>query len=565
MSNFKQIVKSFILENELIGRGETVVAGVSGGADSVCLFHLLRELRDELSFDMCVVHINHMIRDSAAEDAEFVRGLCEEYDIDFYLKNIDIPALVEKSGRSEEEVGRDARYKAFEEIAEHIGIGHIEMKNAPSIVIATAHNQNDQAETMLHNLFRGSRLTGLAGIKPKRARGEFMLIRPILILERTEIEEYLNENGYTWRTDETNLKDDYTRNRIRHHILPYAEQEINTGAIKHTAEAAEYLGELDDYLERQTELAEQRILINVKLSSSEQKAYSYSKEPEYTETDQLAEADPSTEENTSAKVIPKTGEESCRSLSYDLVEYRKEPTLIRKRLLMRGLKKLLPGIKDVTATHLDDLDRMCLQRKGSASINLPYRIKAVRSYDKLTISLTYNSKETGSSNFIDRKEFESDKTQKENPSNIIDKSEDELYNTHNDPASYTIDRDALERGEIVSVDVPNLGSVVLSLTSYDPKGKIPDGEYTKWLDYDKIKHSMQFRKRCKGDLIQVGNGTKSLKKFMIDEKIPSDDRNNMFILMDGDAVVWLPFYRIGSSYKVDSTTERILEVTLDRR
>ena len=296
MKDLKQTVKNFILENELIGRGETVIAGVSGGADSVCLFHLLRQLGEEVSFDLKVVHINHMIRDSAHEDAEFVQKLCEGYGIDFFLKEIDIPSLVENSGRSEEEVGRDERYRAFEETAGKIRNNYKRSENSAegenseagsfsgerevveSIVIATAHNQNDLAETMLHNLFRGSRLTGLAGIRPLRMRGDYRLIRPILILERAEIEEYLNENGYAFRTDETNLEDDYTRNRIRHHILPFAEKEINAGAIRHTAQAAAYLGEIDDYLEEQTILAEKRVLVRGKKTADSQSAHKFAYE-----------------------------------------------------------------------------------------------------------------------------------------------------------------------------------------------------------------------------------------------------------------------------------------------
>ncbi|MCR4833726.1 MAG: tRNA lysidine(34) synthetase TilS [Butyrivibrio sp.] len=474
MSDCKQIVRNFIIDNELIGGEETVIAGVSGGADSVCLFHLLRELSEELNFSIRVVHINHMIRDTAAADENFVKNLCEKYGIPFYIKHIDIPRLTEESGQSEEEVGRNERYKAFLEVAAEAD---------GKALIATAHNRNDLSETMLHNLFRGSRLTGLAGIRPWRMRDGYKLIRPILILDRAEIEKYLTENGYTWCTDETNLEDDYTRNRIRHHILPYAEKEINKSAIKHVAEAASYLAEVDDYLDEQARKAGIRI-----------------------------------------------EKESENEIVYDLSEFRKEPAIIRKRLIMRSLKTLMPGIKDVTATHLEEIDKLAEDSRGSGFLSLPYGIRIVRNYDRLFIRLP-------------QRDIQSDG--KSGRSDVFEP-----------------DMKTLERDGIFTMKIPGLGTVTFRLDKYDRGAKIPDGEYTKWFDYDKIHLCMQFRRRREGDLIEIGNGRKSLKKFMIDEKIPADIRNDIYLLMDGDITVWVPFYRIGSGYKVDDTTDRFLEVTL---
>ncbi len=475
MIDCKHIVKNFIINNKLIGGGETVIVGVSGGADSVCLFHLLRELSEELNFSIRVVHINHMIRQNAVIDEEFVRKLCEKYNVPFVCKHIDIPSLSKESGQSEEEIGRDERYKAFEEAAAKAG---------GQVVIATAHNRNDLAETMLHNLFRGSRLTGLAGIRPSRMRGGYKLIRPVLTLDRTEIEEFLTENGYTWRTDETNFEDEYTRNRIRHHILPYAEKEINSGAIRHTAEAASYLAEVDEYLESVTGEAYRRIAQNIE-----------------------------------------------NGIVLDIKEFRKESAIIRKRLIMRTLKILMPGIKDVTATHLLEIDKLTDDTKGSAFFSLPYGIQVVRNYDRLFFKLPKEKDDTADSIEIQQDVF-------------------------------NIDRAALESEGFYQVNIPSLGELTFRLDKFDKSAKIPEGEYTKWFDYDKITLSMQFRRRREGDLIQIGNGRKSLKKFMIDEKIPADIRNDIYLLMDGDIAVWVPFYRIGSGYKIDDTTDRFLEVNL---
>lgn len=139
---------------------------------------------------------------------------------------------------SEEEAGRRTRYEAFEKAAKEWG----------ATKIAVAHNSNDRSETQLFHLFRGSGIRGLASILPVRDR----IIRPLLCLERWEIEKFLQQRGIVYCKDATNEEDDYTRNRIRHHILPYAEQNIVKGCVAHMNQTAELLAETEDYLELQT-------------------------------------------------------------------------------------------------------------------------------------------------------------------------------------------------------------------------------------------------------------------------------------------------------------------------
>ena len=202
-------------EHHMLTPGDRVVAGVSGGADSVCLLFVLLKIREEIPFSLHGVHVNHGIRKEAGEDAAYVEQLCSQFGLPFILvkENVRERAAAEK--RSEEEMGRLVRYQAFESVMKSVGANKI----------AVAHNSNDQAETMLFHLFRGSGLSGLCGIRPVRDH----IIRPILCLERKEIEQYLEERKIAYCKDATNEEDDYTRNRIRHHILPYAEQEIVTG------------------------------------------------------------------------------------------------------------------------------------------------------------------------------------------------------------------------------------------------------------------------------------------------------------------------------------------------
>ena len=153
--------------------GDRVVAGISGGADSVCLLFLLLAYAKKVPITLAVVHINHGIRSEAGEDASFVENLCRRLEIPFYLRKVDVRALAAKQKCSEEDAGRRARYEAFSQVAEELSANKI----------AVAHNANDCSETMLFHLFRGTGVRGLAGILPVRGK----IIRPLLCLERKEV------------------------------------------------------------------------------------------------------------------------------------------------------------------------------------------------------------------------------------------------------------------------------------------------------------------------------------------------------------------------------------------
>ena len=199
----------------MIKPGDLILAGVSGGADSVCLFFLLLSLREKLSFEMAVIHVNHKLRETAERDESFVRQLCETHHVPFFAKCVDVAALAGKQGLSVEEAARKARYAAFYERAQLIGSG-----GRIPVRLALAHHENDQAETVLFHLFRGSSLTGLRGMKPVRQQEDLTVIRPMLCVNRQEIEDYLSAHHLSYVTDETNADNRYARNRIRNEILP---------------------------------------------------------------------------------------------------------------------------------------------------------------------------------------------------------------------------------------------------------------------------------------------------------------------------------------------------------
>ena len=200
----------FIKDNNLIEKGDRIVLGVSGGADSICLLHILNELKKALEIRLFVVHINHGIRgEEASRDENYVREFCKKLNVEFFSFHYNIPKVADMLKISEEEAGRKARYESFENVSKDIS--KIEKIDISKIKIAVAHNKNDTAETMLHNLTRGSGISGLKGILAKNGR----IIRPLLSFTRDEIEEYLDKNKIKYMTDSTNLENEYTRNILR--------------------------------------------------------------------------------------------------------------------------------------------------------------------------------------------------------------------------------------------------------------------------------------------------------------------------------------------------------------
>ena len=197
-------------------RGETVLVGFSGGPDSVCLLHFLHYLAGKKHFDLAAVHVHHGLRGAAADaDARFCRDLCKQWDIPFLLYKKNVRALAKKLDLSTEHAARKARYEAFAQAAKKTG----------ACKIALGHHLDDQAETVLLNLLRGTRAEGLCGIPVRRMLNKTTeIVRPLLCITRAEVEEYLQENNLSCVTDQTNFDEVYTRNWIRRELLPMLEK-----------------------------------------------------------------------------------------------------------------------------------------------------------------------------------------------------------------------------------------------------------------------------------------------------------------------------------------------------
>lgn len=214
----------------MLKKGSEVVAGFSGGADSVALLYFLHT--HPWGFKVKAAHLNHNLRDGESlRDQQFAEAFCKKYGIEFLLKSVDIKLKAEAGKKSVEECAREERYMFFKEAA------------CTSAVIATAHTLSDSAETAVFNMIRGTGLKGICGIPPVRDN----IIRPLIECTRGDIEDYCRDNGLDYVTDSTNLTDDYTRNKIRHNIIPHV-LEINPGFYASFLKTAEILGMEEDYL-----------------------------------------------------------------------------------------------------------------------------------------------------------------------------------------------------------------------------------------------------------------------------------------------------------------------------
>lgn len=315
----KQIkVYNYIRKNKLIQKGDKILIGLSGGADSVCLTHMLYSMKDKLGIELYTAHLNHGIRgEEALRDEEFVKKFSDKLQIKCFVRHADIKADSKQRGISEELCGREARYSFFEEIMERNGITKI----------ATAHNKNDNAETILMNFIRGASISGLCGIPFRRDK----IIRPILTLTRNEIIEYINENNLSYVTDSTNLEEIYTRNKVRLDLIPKLESEFNANFIETTVRNAENVRYDSELLE---------ILAD--------EAYN----------------------------------KCCGGDTLDIKLFLQEHISIRRRILYKMLTAHT-GTENISSLYIDELEKLI--GKTGKRINLPNNLEAVMEYDCLRL------------------------------------------------------------------------------------------------------------------------------------------------------------------------------------
>lgn len=233
----RRAVAAFCRKWAMLPPGGRVLCAVSGGRDSMALLHLLKALGEREGFTLLAAHFNHQLRPTARRDEDFVRSWCGENRIPLTVGRGDVAAFARERGRSLEDAARELRYRFLEETAEKLAADRI----------ATAHHRQDNAETVLLHLLRGTGLRGLTGIPPVRGK----IVRPLLETDRREIEAYVRANGIPYVEDETNADPAYTRNRLRLEIMPLLE-EVSPGCTARLSTAAEVLRGEEEHLDRET-------------------------------------------------------------------------------------------------------------------------------------------------------------------------------------------------------------------------------------------------------------------------------------------------------------------------
>lgn len=316
-----------IKKYNLIEDGDKIVIGVSGGPDSMCLLDSLYCLKKDLQIKIVVAHVNHKIRKEADEETEYVQNYCKSKNIECYVKMANVINLAKEQKIGTEEMGRRIRYQFFEEIA----------KKTNANKIATAHNSNDNAETVLMNILRGSGTSGLKGIETKRETNKIIekekikltYIRPIRECTRKEIEDYCKEKKLEPKIDKSNFENIYNRNKIRNLLIPFLQKEFNPNIIEGLNRLSEIAKEEEEYLLEVVRKQYESLKIG----------------------------------------------ENENEIILDLKKFNQLPKVIKSRLILYTINIINGNVNGISKIHIDDIINLCKNNIGNKYLTPNKKIK----------------------------------------------------------------------------------------------------------------------------------------------------------------------------------------------
>lgn len=306
-----------IKEENLIQKKDKIVVGVSGGPDSITLLECLNKYKEKLEIEIIVAHINHLIRKDSTEDEQYVENICKKMNIKCYIKRENVLNIAKNEKIGTEEAGRKVRYKFFDEI----------LKKEKANKIAIAHNMNDNAETILLNLLRGTGLNGLEGIQPMEYN---KYIRPLINISRKEIEEYVEKNELKPKIDYTNKENIYKRNKIRNELLPYLKK-INPNIVESLSRLSKIVKEENTYIKKETE----KIYNNIKIKD----------------------------------------EKNLGKIELDIKEFNKLEIAIKKNLIIKCIEETIGDSRNIEKINIDDIIKICSNNIGNKYILPNKKIK----------------------------------------------------------------------------------------------------------------------------------------------------------------------------------------------
>lgn len=531
-------VHSYIRSNHMLDNCRHIVVGVSGGADSVCLLLMLCDYVKKHKMDICIhaVHVNHMIRQEAADDENFTRKLCESVGVDCYAAHIDCIGIAKEKGLTVEEAGRLERYRIFDEIAK-------KYKDDGGVMIAVAHHMNDQAETVLMNMARGTSLKGVRGIVPVRDN----ICRPLLCITRSQIESVLSAKDQPYVTDVTNFDNDYTRNAIRNVILPYMCEHINQKAVENISSMAVNIREAEEYMDRQAD-----------------------------------------------RLYSECVSEKDDTIRMSVLVLKSADMVLVKRVIYRCLVELAGRAKDIYSVNVSDIAALMDMQTGR-KIHSVYGIYAIREYDDIVLRKRQDKsciqgKDGGNADNIGSGAEPYAENVCEYDVEVDISALGNIDGCTNKDIKNTITQDTRETPSSITINIgkniyiPGEGgkyaeSITFSLVdkktlSTDEKNT-PDNAkicvnksnngYAKYYDYDKINKllNVRFRKPQDDIVVSKTGNVKKLKKELVDRKIPSSYRQEILLVCDNNHVLWACGVRRSESCLVDNTTSRVLEILIN--
>lgn len=479
-----------VRKSGLISKNSTIIAGVSGGPDSLTLLHVLLELSEEANLHIIPVHVNHGLRENADYEERHLTDICADWGVSCVVKRIDCCRIARQKKCSLEEAGREERYRIFSEVAKEAQESGVPKDR---IYIAVAHNADDQCETVLQRIVRGTGIHGLRGIPFTREDEQgFTIIRPLLSVKRKEIESYVQDQGLIPNYDETNQETEYTRNRIRLELIPYLEKNLNPGVRESLRNLSEIATMEDDYMEQETER--------------------YFHEAQW----------------EGANVLDVT---KVRAL-HPAMEYRVVDRFLKQAVKADAIRKNI----------LDSAVKLVRSENPSARMNLPGGHVLKRQYNQLILEqMGWNSANSGDG-----------------------AAEQETA--------------ALPKGSILIAEIRRAEDwkkkdVFESLRAYRQSGRM-----VALLDYDAIRQDLGeclnlvvLRYRMPGDRISIADGKhKKLQNYMVDAKIPREQRENVQLVAVGAEVLWIlpsmllpnkierEFGRISQKYQIREGSNAVL-------
>lgn len=504
-------VKSYIEKNHMLEGVGRVVVGLSGGADSVCLLLMLKRYISENGIygntELVAVHVHHGIRGTEADsDAQFCSRLCKENGIEYKEYAYDVPRLAKEHGLGEEEMGRLLRYQAFRENS------RAHCPNAGG-VIAVAHHQNDQAETVLFHIARGSSVAGGRGMEP--VAGD--IIRPLLCVTKREIESWLTDRNILFCTDSTNFEDTYARNAIRLKVIPYLTEHVNEGAVANICRYADRMAQVDDYIKKQAAVAYKKYIISDTICGQTDKE-NFKAVP-----DALNRRDDMSYVKNHSIIIKK--------------ELAGEHPVIIKAVIYDALKSMC-GAKDLEEKHVEACVAL-FEKQSGKSINLPKNIVAKREYQGIVLSNMCNN----------RNDADEDAECMIYESIIIRDSSNE--------ADYS---QLLEN--IIDKNLMND-----NCTKYFDYGKIKQ-----YIAKSHDEAGLVMRHRAEGDYMIIGYAQpehtehrKKIKEIFIDSKVPAKDRDKVWLCAVGKRILWAAGVRRCADFLVDRDTSQLLKLELKQK